>query len=363
MSTQLQPVATDGDAAVAQELTRCSHARPPALPMPDAAAVAAWEPLIADAVRVGAAAVLLEQFAQLRLPIRTGMSRSAAYASIRLPGGPPPLPVESVFVAPAQITLALAASPAGRIPVIACVVRADFERVVQAITHRNEPVAVPPSMGACLVCGYVNWTRVHAATNPQTRSSFLVPTHDKRTIAPDSFVLLSTGAYSAVPAEAMQLSTVEWERISLDLRLRHELAHYLCKRALGDMRNALLDELAADYAAIAGHCGELSGGWLRRFLGVEHYPAFREGGRLANYGAAQLRTAQSWATLQQLVVRASEALETFDRARIRDRTGDDALDIAWATLAIMRTGLETLCSRVGAGALHREWLALRSTTR
>src|SRR5207302_1747233 len=38
--------------------------------------------------------------------------------------------------------------------------RGDFELLARALAHRNEPAPVPPAMGACVVAGYNNWSRV-----------------------------------------------------------------------------------------------------------------------------------------------------------------------------------------------------------
>jgi hypothetical protein len=342
--------------AVAVELQRRSTALPQRLPMTDSPSALLWESLMEQAGEHGAAELLLEQFVQLRLPIAAGISQSPEYLAMRLPGGPPAIASSAAFAAPSLITLDLADSLAGRIPVITCGTRADFEVMVRAIVHCNEPAAVPASMGACLVSGYTNWTRVHAARSAVRFTAAAASAPPK-----DQFIILSQGAYSAVPASQMEMSEAHWSEVSLALRRHHELAHYLCKRSLGEMRNALLDELAADYAAITTVRGEFSGMWLRRFLGVEHHPEFRPGGRLANYGAAGHRTAEEMAELQRLAVLASETLEGFERQRVLAGGASAApVDLAWATLAIVRTGLAALCGTTGVEELFAEWRGLRA---
>jgi hypothetical protein len=338
------------------EQRRRSTAAPPALPMPDAPAVAYWAPVVQRAHSLGAATVLVEQLVQLRVPIERGISQSAGYANLRRPGGPPDVHVSDVFARPDLITISLAASPAGRIPVITCGSRVDFEHVVRAIVHRNEPAPVPASMGACLITGYVNWTRLHAVADGQSASTDAVGASVR-----DSLIILSSGAYSAVSSEDMSMTEAAWIDTSLQLRRQHELAHYLCKRALGEMKNALLDELAADYSAITTVRGRFDGRWLRRFMGVEHFPRFRSGGRLSNYGASARRSAAESKELERLVVVASDALQRFDERRLDvEPSSAVEVDVSLATLAIMRTGLETLTAPNGAEQLLDEWLALRS---
>jgi hypothetical protein len=358
MTTDTFPVDAMATDVVALELSRRSQAIPKRLPMPDAPSASRWEAAVRRGGEVGAATVLLEQIVQLRLPILAGISTSTAYDQVRHPSGPAMIAPDVAFERPALLSLHLAHSYGGRVPVITSGSRADFERIVRSVVYRNEPLPVPASMGACLVSGYVNWARFHAdrTINSAWASLATAPEPPR-----DSFVILSTGAYSAVSAEMMALAPSTWDTLSLRLRREHELAHYLCKRALGDMRNALLDELAADYSAITTVRGSFSGLWLRRFLGVEQYPLFRDGGRLANYGLAKSRSASAQRELERHVVAASHALEQFDAFRVDALSrGGSAIDIAWATLAIMRIGMERLCAANGADALSEEWQRLRA---
>ena len=65
--------------------------------------------------------------------------------------------------------------------------------------------------------------------------------------------------------------------------MEHECAHYLTKRVTGSMSNNLLDELLADYVGIVAAAGTYRGDWALEFLGLEDYPAYRNGARLQNY--------------------------------------------------------------------------------
>ena len=75
-------------------------------------------------------------------------------------GAAPPDAGGPAFVDPGGVTLTLHPTLAGRLPVLVAKERADFETLVRVFSARNEPVPVPPSMGACLVKGFNNWDRV-----------------------------------------------------------------------------------------------------------------------------------------------------------------------------------------------------------
>ena len=92
----------------------------------------------------------------------------------------------------------------------------------------------------------------------------------------DRLLILSDGPYSNVKAGEMGLTEQEWRRTSTTIRLEHECTHYFTLRVFGSMRNNLLDELIADYAGITAVDPT---DWFLRFMGLESFPAYREGGR------------------------------------------------------------------------------------
>jgi hypothetical protein len=100
-------------------------------------------------------------FVQMSFPIRAGMSGEPTYLAATRRGM---LPAEGMpglsLLRPERLRLFLHPTPAGRVPVVVADAREDFETLTLAITRRNEAELVPPSMGACMVAGYVNWDRV-----------------------------------------------------------------------------------------------------------------------------------------------------------------------------------------------------------
>src|SRR5207237_3730754 len=126
------------------------------------------------------------------------------------------------LVDPDGLQLFLHPTAAGRIPVVVARAREDFVTLVRALTRRNEPDAIPASMGACVVAGYSNWDRVRVlrrhweATEAETDRSdaawwrafaVLMP---RKELYQDRFILLSTGPYSSVAAEAVGVPTADW---------------------------------------------------------------------------------------------------------------------------------------------------------
>src|SRR5439155_4743001 len=85
------------------------------------------------------------------------------------------------------------------------------------------------------------------------------------TLYQDRFILLSAGPYSGVAAAELGLADEDWKRRSLTIPLEHECTHYFTRQVLGSMRNALADELVADYMGIVASEGRYRADWFLRF--------------------------------------------------------------------------------------------------
>ena len=81
------------------------------------------------------------------------------------------------------------------------------------------------------------------------------------------------------------------------------------------MRNNLIDELIADYMGIVTAKGSFRADWFLRFVGLESFPDYRDGGRLQNYRGDPPLSDGAFKILQALVKSAAENLERFDTER------------------------------------------------
>ncbi len=293
------------------------------LPLPDEPFVAAWTRYEGEARTRGVLPVLREHLVQLRFPVDEGRSADEAYRAATgrgiVPEGTGGLMLED----PDGLRLFIHPTPAGAVPVLLTSHRADFEALVRALTRKNEPVPLPASMGAAMVGGYNNWGRVaelrraweagevQADGAGSWNAAFQV-LRARKELYQDRFILLSGGAYSGVPAQAMGVEPGEWSRASITIRLEHECAHYFTRRVLGSMRNNLLDELIADYAGIVAAAGHYRVDWFLRFCGLEGEDGCRADGRLWNYRGEPPLSDAAFAVLQRIVRAAACALERYD---------------------------------------------------
>lgn len=330
-------------------------------PLAPEAHVAAWEEYAATARVIGAFEALKRVLVQLRFPIQSGISQTEAYRSATRKGVLVDGMAEAtglLLTLPEQLQLMVHQSLAGAIPVLLTGNREDFVTLVQALTMRNEPLPVPASMGACMVAGFNNWARVRSlrkqwsAQNPSNCTDAnwaaefgrIIP---QKELYQDRFIILSDGPYSDVSGSNMEIWEPEWRRLSLTIRLEHECTHYFTRRLFGSMRNNLLDELIADYRGIVAATGYYRADWFLRFLGLESFPDYREGGRLQNYRGQPPLSDGAFKILQALVKAAAENLERFDAkhaGELRSLNGQTLMLVALTYLTLEElASLEANC--------------------
>ncbi len=267
-------------------------------PLPDEPFVVDWEEYIEDIPREGPLAALQKRLMQLKFPVKEGMSQNSNYRLATRSGADTFIMPEATGVElqePDKLEIYLYRTFAGRIPVIMVRNRNDFETLVRVFSHRNEPVPVPASMGACMIKGCNNWDRVKKYKEKWKRDNGYKETPDflwgmefekmksQRELYQDTFLILTDTEYSNVSAGMLGMDRDEWRRLSLVIRREHEATHYCTLRLLRSARNHLLDELIADYTGIVAAAGSYRANWFLCFMGLENYPAFRPGGRLVNY--------------------------------------------------------------------------------
>ena len=318
---------------------------------PDEPFLAAWEEYARDAERRGPVAALAARLPQMRFPVRAGVSAMEEYRAATRRGEPPPEGEGPAFEDAGSVTLTIHPTLAGRLPVLVAGERADFETLVRVFSARNEPVPVPPSMGACLVKGFNNWDRVARFRRTWDEEH---PRGDwagdgfpallaEKALYEDRFMILSAGPYSGVPARDAGFMPDEWASLSVSIRRDHECTHYATLRAAGATRGTLLDEVVADYVGLVRTFGRFRADLARLFLGLERFPAYRAGARLENYRGTPPLSDGALSVLKTVCHDALLGLEAFDAALPDEARSERGLLRATLTLAA------TPLSRMGGG--------------
>jgi len=290
-------------------------------PLADEPSVAAWQSYADRAPELGLLESLRRALIQLRFPVSAGLSSDDAYLEATRRGILPPSDTPGLELAePDGLRLLIHPTPAGHIPVLVASAREDFVALVQTLTCRNEPQPIPDSVGASIVGGYNNWSRVRALRRRWQREGGelgqpFARLLQQKELYQDRFVLLSSGPYSGIHAQTLGLSPQRWQELSLTIRLEHECAHYFTRRVLGSMRNTLHDELLADYAGLTSAGEPFRSDWFLLFLGLEDLPRLRSGGRLQSYRGDPPLSDGALAVLARLVQAAARNLEQADVER------------------------------------------------
>jgi len=244
------------------------------------------------------------------------------------------------------LTWELHATSAGKIPVINCRERRDFEALLQAITARNRPEPIPVAKGAQYIAGYINRERVNHYKKQflKTNMPFLWPAElekfSKNTdLYLDKFIILSNSPYSNVPASRMGMAEFEWLEKSLIIRREHECMHYIARRRLLNVENNVLDEIAADAAGIMEALNDFKASWLLLFLGFDEEMKLKKEGRLNLYRYAL--SDDDFNALQEMTRLAACSLEKLIKKE--DCLSFDSRKRTEFLLDLLCAGLESLC--------------------
>jgi len=328
-------------------------------PLPDEEFVDEWQ-MYARKVDAFGFEALADALVQLNFPIRGGISKTENYIAATRKGVGSREMSDATGLSlehPEQCHIRIHPTWAGRLPVVQTACRADFISLVRAFSHRNEPVDVPESIGACIIAGYNNWSRFHRLRekwllmNPDSVFSMSCVS-DSKHLYQDRFMILSESWYSGASPEKLQLSDAEWRRISLAIRQEHESAHYWTRRVLSSMRNQVIDEIIADYCGLVSAIGHFRGDWLLTFFGLENYPQYREGGRLQNYRGHPPLSDAAFVLLQKLIVASAATLDKFHRHNAEALSGRNGNLLALLTLTNFT--LEELASESAVDQLSAE---------
>jgi hypothetical protein len=313
--------------------------------------VSVWEEYIEEAKVHGVFPTLKKYLVQFQFLIKEGISQTDDYKKATLKGISTSDMSDAIGLsleAPEQLNLFLHTSLAGRIPVLVTKNRNDFKTLVRALTYRNEPKAIPDSMGAAMIKGLNNWDRLRRGLSKFSQKEIL----SNRSLYQDRIIVLSKIPYSNVAAQAMNLNEEEWLEHSLKIRLNHECAHYFTLRYFGEMTNHMHDEIIADYMGICSVLPNFNSEWFLRFIGLENYPDFRLSGRMKNYLGNPPLSSSAFKVLQKIMFRASNNLEIFD-AKISKTGADSSRFIRMQTLCSL--DLLDMASDDGAENLFKNY--------
>ena len=325
--------------------------------------IATWKEYAVAAKVIGAFEVLKQRLVQFRFPILEGISQTEAYRNATRKGVLIDGMVEAtglVLQQPQKLQLILHESLAGTIPVLLTENREDFVSLVQSLAMRNEPQPIPTSMGACIVSGFNNWDRIRQYRQQWEAENFgncslhnwksefqkLIP---QKQLYQDKFIILSNSFYSNISAKDMELEASQWQKLSLTIRLEHECTHYFTHRLFNSMRNNIFDELIADYRGIIAAIGYYRADWFLRFLGLESFPKYREGGRLQNYRGKPPLSDKAFEILQALVKAAAENLQCFHTKYVQHHiisNGEPSILIALCYLTLEELASPDATSRI-----------------
>ena len=289
----------------------------------DESFVSSWHQYLKETEKISVFETLQRHLVQLRFPIAENISKNTSYRSATLQGKDTYHMPEAKGLKlrnPKGLKLQIYASLSGKIPILIIADDKDFKSLIQALCHKNEPVKIPDSMGAVMINGLNNWSKIDDLKKTFLAANIVSnwPNHFKNQIVPnkslyqDKIIILSKKPYSNVPADSIGCNQEDWIHHSLQIRLEHECAHYFTLRNYGIMANNMHDELIADYAGICASYGRYNPEWFLRFIGLEKYPSYRKGARLENYIGSPKLSKEAFEILKKIIYKAVNNIYKFD---------------------------------------------------
>ncbi len=280
-----------------------------------------WEKYYRESKEIGTFETLKKYVVKLQFPVQEGISKTEAYINTTLKGKPNTSNAGLLLNEPSLIELAIYENNMiGKVPVITVPNDDDFNTIITALTHKNEPQELPKSMGASFINGIINWDRIHRlkrnwlTENPMGNWNVHFKEHilPKPNLFKDKLMVLSTKPYSGIKSETIGISESDWKSSSLIIRRAHECAHLFTLQYYGCMATNMHDEIIADYAGITEVLGTFNKEWFLQFIGLEHYPAYRNGGRLQNYQGATELSKEAFDGLKTIVKEVADTIFSFD---------------------------------------------------
>jgi hypothetical protein len=233
--------------------------------------------------------------------------------------------------------------------------RHDFESVLRVLLHRNEPVAIPASMGAAWISGLPNRDRIerlkaaYFSSHPDARPGSWRREWEqlragRKAEYQDRLLLLSVGPYSAVSAEQAGVCDTEWLQYSRTIRIHHECTHAFCKRIFGRMHINLLDELMADFIGLRAALKRFDAGLFLQGMGVSLDGEWEHRGRMRNYLSQPELPEALWQSQARVLCSAALTLERWqgqasDPIPINDPDAHAILSIAHTSLLELAIGI------------------------
>ncbi|SNR39329.1 hypothetical protein [Flavobacterium sp. ov086] len=247
-------------------------------------------------------------------------------------------------------------SIAGKIPVLIIPRKEDFVKIVRSLVYKNNPVAIPSSMGAVLLNGLNNSKRLNMIKKNWLQNNslgdwnteFLDNVMPNKSLYKDKMIILSTKPYSDVTANQLGLTEDLWNLYSVSIRKEHEFTHLYTLKKYGQATNNLHDELIADYIGIIKTTWNYNKMWMLTFMGLENYPHYREGARLENYLKESKLSSDDFRQLIKIVKNAIENIAIFDKCVGKLKSTRDQM---CRIDALCEIGLIDLASAKGAELL------------
>ncbi|MBP3885306.1 MAG: hypothetical protein J6D54_10300 [Olsenella sp.] len=175
-------------------------------------------------------------------------------------------------------------TPTGPVEALFLRARADFECFLSIMLNDGALVEYDPVVRGIELRGLLDWERVRRERDTYLANGGRKWEHEFERLATQTrvfqsnLVVYTDGPYSDVPAGRVSFKDEEWIGVSRKIRLYHECARVVIRRAEPDGVHPIWDEVVGDVVGLLAATGSYDASMAAQFLGIT--PLRYVGGRL-----------------------------------------------------------------------------------
>lgn len=203
---------------------------------------------------------MAHRYNQLYLNPETGISETGVYSDIVQYGKIPPEVSEKMkkglsgFKCSENDKFFSEITPVGKVEILYIHERSDFERFIQIMAYRGEPVSISENLDIAEIDGITNWRKIENHMNDY----FINGGHHtmwrdeldnfkkSKTNYQDDLIVVTDSNYCGVNADQTEYSEFLWKEISMKMNIYSSCARMIRRRIYHNCSNKLWEEINAD---------------------------------------------------------------------------------------------------------------------
>lgn len=145
-------------------------------------------------------------------------------------------------------------TPAGKIDILYLYERADFERFLQIMVYRGEPVVIDHDLDIAEINGIINWRKIEKHMHEyficggeiSSWREELRRFRRNKSNFQDDIIIATNCCYNGLSASDAGYESSVWDRISLKMNIYNSCSRIILRKLFPSMKNVFIEELYSD---------------------------------------------------------------------------------------------------------------------